>query len=134
MAEQSATPQPAVQIVPMQMPSPPTQGASQFVLTMNVNEILLTIGHARLGIQPTGMPTPIPGIEWFLTLAIGPTAAKRLAEGLTALVGEFEKRFGAIPTDTTVAPLKMEMHGILPERAPPGHAKRARKSAKTERG
>jgi hypothetical protein len=80
--------------------APPTQGVSQFVVTMNVNEVLITLGQSRMAINPqTGLPGSGPGIEWLLTLSVNSGAAKLLAEVLSQAIAEYERRFGKIPHD-----------------------------------
>lgn len=80
--------------------APPTQGASSFAITLNANEFLLSIGHSRVTfVDQAGVPTPVPVIEWFMTLAVSPTAVSQLSMALQAGIASYEKQFGKIPVD-----------------------------------
>jgi hypothetical protein len=66
-------------------------------------------------------------------LAIGPIAAKKLAEGLTALVTEYEKKFGPMPADPSTPPMQLQQYGTPPENSPAPAPRKSRKSNKGER-
>jgi hypothetical protein len=80
----------------------PTQGASQFALAVNPNEILIAVGQSRLVIaQPAVGSPPAPQAlqEWFLTLAVSPHAAVVLSASLKSAIEVYEKQFGKIALD-----------------------------------
>lgn len=80
--------------------SPPTQGASRFVVMVLANEVLLTVGQSRVGFnQQTGSPLNAPGAEWFATFSMSATAAKQLLTQLEDALGTYVTKFGAIPMD-----------------------------------
>jgi hypothetical protein len=85
-----------------QIPVPPTQGASQFALAISPAEILMSIGHARVvmtQVPPGTTPAPQPFTEWFLTLAVSPTATVMLLDQLKLAISTYESKFGKIPRD-----------------------------------
>jgi len=85
------------QIIPI---APPTYGASQFGLTMNALEVIVTFGHQRVIMsQETGKPSGQFGIEWLASHSISPQAAKQLFGAAQMLLEEYEKRYGKIPQD-----------------------------------
>jgi hypothetical protein len=89
------------QVQPQAVNAAPTQGASQFALTISPMEILLAVGHSRVAMvnNPAFGPTPQLLQEWFITLALSPTSASMLCSSLKAAIDTYEKRFGVIPLD-----------------------------------
>lgn len=85
-------------------PAPPTQGASQFAITITASEMLLSLGHSRIVMtqaNPPSPPVPQPLTEWFLTLSMSSTAVFMLAEQLKSAVAAYEAAYGKIPVDPT---------------------------------
>src|SRR5271166_3355138 len=84
-----------------QSPVPPTQGATQISLAVNLHEVVLTFGISRATMQPdpSGAPVPILGIGWLISLSVPPTAAKMLQENLAKVLERYEEHFGKIPVD-----------------------------------
>jgi hypothetical protein len=82
-------------------PAPPTQGVTQFAVAVNLNEVMLTFGVSRASMQPdaAGVPTPVLGPEWLVSLSIPPTLAKLLQSNLVVLLEKYEQLFGKIPAD-----------------------------------
>lgn len=79
----------------------PTQGASQFAISISAVDILITVGHSRVAMlqNPAGQLTPQPFQEWFMTLAVSPSAAVLLSEQLKSAIATYETSFGTIPRD-----------------------------------
>ena len=77
--------------------APPSQGVSQFVINATPVEIMITAGVSRMVPHTNGTMTR--AVEWLVTLAISPIAAKQLADGLTDTIQRYEKHFGKIPVD-----------------------------------
>ena len=77
--------------------APPSQGVSQFVINATPVEIMITAGVSRMVPHTSG--TMSRAVEWLVTLAISPIAAKQLADGLTDTIQRYEKHFGKIPVD-----------------------------------
>ena len=88
---------------PVSSPPPvaPTQGASQFAISISAVDILISVGHSRVVVlqNPAGQMTPQPFPEWFLTLAVSPTSAVVLTEQLKSAIATYEFTFGTIPRD-----------------------------------
>ncbi len=78
--------------------SPPIQHVGHFSPALNMMEIMITIGVSRLGFGAQNEP-PIVGVEWISTLAMSPTMAKLLRDGLSDLVKSYEGAYGKIPVD-----------------------------------
>lgn len=93
-AEQTA------ETMPRLASSPPTQGASQFIISATPVEFLITVGHSRvLFDQGNGGPTGQNMPEWFMTLALSPFTAKQLSAALVQALDVFEKQAGiSLPT------------------------------------
>jgi hypothetical protein len=92
------------QASPMVVPPIPTQGASQFMISMTAGDILLTIGHGRVGVRANekGQPSPVPTVEWLMSLSLSPTSCRTLLLALSQTVEIYEKTFGKIPVDPKV--------------------------------
>ena len=92
---------------PQPVPIPPTQNVTQFILTVNQQEFLLSCGHIRVLVGPdpnTGLPTAAPISEWLMTISLSPTTAEILRRTLEQGIAEFEKSFGKIPVPKTSRP------------------------------
>jgi len=77
--------------------SPPTVHASQFIMGVNPNEMLLTVGLPRMMFDAAGSPTT--GIEWLMTLVMAPGAAANLRDVLSHNIEAFERSYGKIVRD-----------------------------------
>jgi hypothetical protein len=80
--------------------APPTQAATQFGISANVNEVAIVFGHLRQLIDPaTGAVGNRPALEWLLTVSLSPPVAVMLREALGQTVDAYEAQFGRIPRD-----------------------------------
>ncbi len=78
----------------------PTLSANHFAGAFNPTEIMITLGQSRIEmVDFNGVPTPHSAPDWFSTLTISPPAAKQLHMIFSAMIDEYEKRFGKIPLD-----------------------------------
>ena len=61
----------------------------------------MTFGVSRASMQPgpEGVPTPVLGIEWLLSISVPPTTAKMFSANLTSALERYEVVFGKIPVD-----------------------------------
>ena|ERR1700730_4075078 len=90
-----------------QLSAPPTQNASQFILTANQSEFLLSFGHTRIlpaQDSTSGLVTGVPLTKWFMTISFNPAVAELLKRSLEQGISEFEKAFGKIPASPTFPP------------------------------
>jgi hypothetical protein len=98
MPNQTSDPQRQVQPQP-QIPLIPTQGVSQFMVSVSANDVLVTVGQGRVAVvaDSQGNPSALPHVEWLMSLSMSPSSAKALLQGLASSLDAYEKQFGKIP-------------------------------------
>lgn len=80
--------------------APPVAHASRFAIATSAADINVSFATMRQVINTkTGMPGEFGALEWFITVAMGPTAASHLCQALQHTLAEYEKKFGKIPQD-----------------------------------
>lgn len=80
--------------------SPPTVHGSVFAISSSPGEFGLVFGTARQVIdQKTGAPGSVPGVEWFVAVAMSATTAEQLYAALGQTLEDYRKAYGPIPSD-----------------------------------